>query len=254
MCDFANPKESADQGAGTKLPLRPLGARALGGGDLTGSRIVKIAYVDEAGAQVSDAYCVVAGVIIDPDKQYQQVRARLDEIKHEHAAYIDGDPHDLIFHAKDIYHGTKRFHRDRWPFEIRMHLLELLAGVINDHSLPFVVTAIERAAIFKDLRDKLDEKNISSGAHAVAYGIVAMALESYMRQLSADEMAQMVCENNNEMRSRIKSLHSFLAAPGPKPGLQPGYENFLPIGRIIDTVHFVEKTGDYHLDVTQPNS
>lgn len=220
---------------------RPMGARALGGGDLTGSRIVKIAYVDEAGIQPSDPYCVVAGVVIDPDQQYQQVRARLDQIKRQHAPYIDGDPHDLIFHAKDIYHGTKAFQRKRWPFEIRMHLLELLAGVVSEFALPVVMAAVNRAEIFPDLREQLDEKNVSTGAHAIAYGVCAMALEYHMRRHSDSEMAQLVCENNNEMRARIKSLHRFLATPGPKPGLKPGHERFLPIGRVIDTVHFVEK-------------
>lgn len=219
---------------------RPLGARALGGGDLTGSRIVKIAYVDEAGIQASDPWCVVAGVIVDPDRQYQQVRARLDELKDEHAAYIKGDPRGIIFHAKDIYHGTKHFHRDCWPFEVRMQLLESLAHVVNDFALPFIATAVERSAVFKDLRDQLDVSDLLGGAHAVAYGIAAMSLERYMRTISEDEMAQLVCENNNEMRARIKSLHAFLANPGPD--LKDEHAQYLPLGRIIDTVHFVEKT------------
>jgi hypothetical protein len=90
------------------------------------------------------------------------------------------------------------------------------------------------------MRTKLsNEDDIKTGPHVVAYGTVAMTIEHHMRRVNADEMAQIVCEDNNEIRKRIKRLHRYLSDPGSQ--FKASHSDLLPIGRIIDTVHFAAK-------------
>lgn len=93
--------------------------RAFGGGPLRGDRILKWAHLDEAGTSAHEGCCVVAGIVSSPDGQWKQLNRYLSDLRDEFAP----DSPEIVFHAKDIFHGTKAFHRDVWARDRRLELL-----------------------------------------------------------------------------------------------------------------------------------
>ena len=90
---------------------------------------MRLIYVDEAGISsiTQEPFLVVAGVIVDADKQFKSVQAYLDELVEKH---IPKDRRDgFAFHAMELFHGTKRFNREFWSFEKRLEILDDLAAI-----------------------------------------------------------------------------------------------------------------------------
>jgi len=64
------------------MPQDRCGSLAFGGGPLYGSKIVRVAYLDEAGISkpAEEPYCVVAGILVNADEQWKAVERHLIEI------------------------------------------------------------------------------------------------------------------------------------------------------------------------------
>jgi len=57
-------------------------SKALGGGELYGSNIVKIAFIDDAGTASikKEPFMILAGIIVDGDKDIQRIEQKLSLI------------------------------------------------------------------------------------------------------------------------------------------------------------------------------
>src|ERR1700722_7908440 len=90
-------------------------AHAFGGGLASRQKIVRLVYLDEAGVSnpAQEPVLVVAGVIVNPDRQWKELEAYFRDLAH--TLFPDDDPYRFVFHAKDIFHGSGPFNRSRWP-------------------------------------------------------------------------------------------------------------------------------------------
>src|SRR5262249_3959441 len=102
---------------------------AFGGGALRDDSIVRLAYLDEAGISnlSQEPLLVVAGIAVNADGQFKAIEAHLDGLVRKHVPEERRD--GLVFHAMEIFHGTKQFKREDWSFEKRLEILDDLASI-----------------------------------------------------------------------------------------------------------------------------
>ena len=89
---------------------------------LWGDKIVRLVYLDEVGTSNprDEPFLVITGIAVNADRQFKEVESYLDGLLHKHVAEPDG----IVFHAMELWHGTKQFHRDHWPLEKRLEILD----------------------------------------------------------------------------------------------------------------------------------
>jgi hypothetical protein len=96
--------------------------------------MVRHIYMDEGGrSKITDEpFCVEAAVIADLDAHLRPVSERFAELA---AAYLPTNSQNVPFSAKNIWHGTKDFHRDRLTRANRFELLRELAKIPGEFSI-----------------------------------------------------------------------------------------------------------------------
>jgi hypothetical protein len=215
------------------LDRRPV---SFSGHSLQGSNLVRLAYLDEAGINAGDPIAVVAALIVHADRQWKVLHEHLGEIRKQFLP--PEDRNGFVFHAKDVFHGSRYFHRDRWPYETRLSILKAMLSVINDVGVSLVV-GLGRLQI--GAND--DAVKIQKEMHLVAYVHCLAGIEQFMRLKAPEELATLIAENTTEMQQRLKRVHHGILSlrsdrdiPGPEL-----IREFLPLRHIIEAVHFSGK-------------
>ena len=99
--------------------LAPHDRCGLAGARLLGERLVRVTFLDEAGVSNprEEPFLVVAGIMLDPDRHYGTLDARLRTLaeecfppeRSEVLAQVRALGRPFIFHAKDVWHGSGFF-------------------------------------------------------------------------------------------------------------------------------------------------
>jgi hypothetical protein len=207
---------------------------------LEGQRVVRLVYLDEAGTSAHEPIVVFSGVMIHGNDQLVPLENALDDLVKKHIP--DDDQDGFIFHATNIFSGTKYFKDEiKWPFERRMAILNDLAELPAKFELPVAVGFVQKAGFpSQSLQRDLTQKEMNVGTQAVAFAMCTMQIERAMREAFPDEIALMVAEDNHEAKNAIKEAHlkfrskEFLQADGIPI-------DCFPLTRIRDTVHFAKK-------------
>lgn len=221
------------------IESRPLIRSAFAGGALRGARVVKFAYLDEAGIG-GEEWTIVAGVMIEPDLQWLGLKGYLADIAKSHL--LPEDQEDCVFHAKDIWHGAKRFSRDKYSLSARKALLMDLASIPRLQGLPVfggVVNNVEYAAG----NPGKSKKDLAVEAHCMAYANCVCLIDTFMKRHCDDaELVTLVLENNAQARSSIRQSQRYLQSLALKEHLgDHPMVSFLPVEKVVDVPHFVEK-------------
>lgn len=224
--------------------MRHDSTKAFGGAPLCGDRALKWAHLDEAGTSAKEQCCVVAGIVSSPDGQWRQLNKYLDDLRGEFAS---GQP-EIIFHAKDIWHGTKNFHRDRWPRDRRVALLYELAKIPRIFQLPVIGAAVQKDKHNWNFEDG-SHPNRDSWCYALAFGMCVINFESYMRELSDDrEVGTVIAEDNTHMRRYAQfGFNTLLQNVDRRESINARY---LPIQRVVEQPLFTEKRGSALLQIS----
>ncbi len=101
--------------------------RSISGAELEGTSPVRLIYCDESGL-AAERFIVVAGVIIEADKQYMPVANYLRSLIEE---FIEPkDRRNFSFHATDIFSGGKIYKdKEKYPLQKRIQLLSRLLEI-----------------------------------------------------------------------------------------------------------------------------
>ena len=207
---------------------------------------MRIIYCDEAGSSRLEPVIVVAGVMIDADKQLIAVEEYLDALAAQYISEADL-PH-FVFHATEIWSGNKYFaDRGRWPLKKRLDILKALADIPRRFDIPIAIGFIEKKP-FWDEHEKIGitpppppEADIF--LHAITFSECAMSAEITLRHISKINSAigLLIAENRPEVHKVVKDSHAFLQ--NPKLVADAGFQTeHLPLRRIRDTVHFAKKS------------
>jgi len=202
--------------------LSPPNAAGFAGANLLGDRLVRLTYLDEAGVSnpAQEPFLVVAGVMLDPDRHYGALDARLRALAEEcfplersdvlrHARAF-GRP--FIFHAKDVWHGSGFFPRDdtlNWPLHRRRKVFEALSKNPEKFSLNIVWGAVDRQALLRSDEAKgLSRKDLEGNAHALAYFHTMRRVDNWMIENAPREYTMLYAEDRREVRDYVDIIHT----------------------------------------------
>lgn len=211
--------------------------RSLSGDPVKGQKLMRMAYLDEAGISNPrhEPFIVVAGIIVDADNQWKKVENNLNSIIEE---FIPKDEQEAcIFHATELFSGGRQFSREKWPKEKRWEILSEILSIPEKLNLPIIYGNIERSK-FSPI-DSIGISNTVEQAHAFACFNCVRSLQQWMKEFTPEnEVALLIAENNHLARRFIQDVIAIIREPKTiqrNPGLYS-------IDCIIETVHFTEKT------------
>ena len=220
-------------------------AMAFGGGLFEGRSVVRFVFTDEGGISRDEPFAVVAGIFVHGDDQLVRLEEELDRLKRKHIP--DAYQRDFVFHAKDIWSGKGKIfkNREEWPLHRRLIMLRDLARVPRKLDIPIVYEAVERATFGPTEEQKRNgaeptEFELATALHSVAFCACTIRIEQFMRAKWPKEVAQVVAEDNDQVRTMLKGTHEIFREPSKaNGGLIPN--NVLPLRKIRGSVHFASK-------------
>lgn len=199
---------------------------------------MRFVYMDEAGISAGEPVTVVAGVVIDSDRQFRILEKYIKNLIDD---FVPMDKRkDFAFHAKELANGGKTFIRNEYPDDRRLLALRRMASIPRRFLLPMVL-GWERKSTTERVRQNRPEKQRLIDSHVMAHVQCMIAADQYVRKFARpDEIAICVAENNNEARDAIRRTHTFLYEKPEEP--ITAQDDDLPVQRIVDTIHFAMKS------------
>jgi hypothetical protein len=217
------------------------------GGALEGDKALRWAHIDEAGISKNDKVTSVAGILSEPDRHYHALAAKLRELEQSVPEPLRRG--GLIFHAKDIWHGNKRFDKDLWAKhgwdkDRRRSLVLEICKIPVEFDIPVVMGFVDKSDHNWDLLMKLDvakKQTPEKLNYALAFLLCAMMIEIFMQEhVPASEVAHIVAEDTNEMRDHARWGYNLLQSPDMT--WTGKYRAFLPMKRVVEDPMFSPKT------------
>jgi Protein of unknown function (DUF3800) len=203
---------------------------------------VRVIYLDETGHSYKEPVAAVAGVILDPDRQWRLMADEIEKLKETvPAQFRDG----FLFHAAVLYHGGEN--RNKWPEEDRWSLLEKLVALPRKMKIPLVIGFAQKPA--KELRNEpqLDSVVI----HALAYLRCLKSADTYMNKFThPGEVAMVVAEERKEAQKAIRDAHNLAMSKGLIEQWMPELAHLFPISRIKVPPAFASKEEEILLQIT----
>ena len=215
---------------------------SLSGDQLDGNSIVRIIYVDESGISAKESVLVVAGVIINADKQWISIAKSIGEIV---AEFVPPDRQlNFTFHAKDLFHGTGRtlFDRRKFPIARSHDALKRFLRIPSMFHLPIVYGYVNKSKTVADQTLKQSEK--VGLDHAIAFSMCIAAAEAFMKEQTAKEVATVHAENNTDTQKMLRVARLLIigrANHSVIPFMGDAAQKYLPLTKIVDEVSFIEK-------------
>lgn len=192
---------------------------------------------------------MVVGIIVNADTQWRPTE---DAVKKILESVHDDFKRNFIFHAKTIW-GSKKY-QYRWSIQDRLALLHQMMSVPKQLKLPISLGIAHRnAALPINYRDdyplRMPKEQFQ---HVLAFSMCVSLADKYLRRCADQiEVATIVAEDVPSMR---RFLRATLELARGEPILNEALvrltrdENIdlsdpkWSISRIVDTVHFVEKS------------
>jgi hypothetical protein len=191
--------------------------------------------MDEAGISSREPIVLVVAIIVDADRRWKRLESRIHEIAAERGI----DPEQIVFHAKDLFHGTGLFPRDKWPLKERLDILRKLVSIPHQFNIPFAYGFFRRGQI--TVPPHAPDVEARKAQHT-AFVSCVLAAEQYMRaEALPREVATIIAEDNPQVRTALKSSYKRLKDRESDFLLMPSINDLLPIQRIVDTIHFSAK-------------
>lgn len=227
-----------------------LGPRSFGGGPLEGNRWVRVLYLDESGIGNlrKDPYLCVAGVLIDADTQWMPISNDLAEIVAQ--ATPEGVARPPFIHAKDVYHGSGAYHRDKWPAENRIDVIAGVSGIPAKYDVPVIWCAIDRREHAEQHPDDTPQQHLID-LYCICVVTCLLQAEHYMRGLSdKSEVCSVVLEENREIQKRLPEIMDWIRnAEQHADAVEPGLLDIMPFRKIIDNPSSQPKSASSILQV-----
>jgi hypothetical protein len=219
---------------------------------------VRFVYLDESGISTNEPITVVAGVIVDADKQWRDVAGYVATLIEE---YVPKEHRfGFVFHAKELFHGSHIFDPKKYPPTRRREALKRLIEIPARFGLATVYGYSDKVhlkAFHQQHPGKHRQKftvQVQALHHAMTYSYCAIAAERYMRDRARpEEIATLVAENNDVSNRTIKTLHHILRGWNLDSKEAQHFRDiggeYLPLRKIVDFVHFAQKNEAFLLQL-----
>jgi len=214
---------------------------------LLGNDLERLVYLDEAGSDHRPPHLAVAGVIIHGDLEWPEFDRRVLKLIDKYVS--EENRPDFVFHATDIFHGSRYFdHRkpewanpaDRWQ------ALYDLAKIVEDLKLPVVAGTYKKEGFGAGVLSGLERPSFKNNmVQDMAVLGCLLHADAWLETYAPTELATVIHEDGTDAKRLIK--HSVRALRDERLMFEYGLDREtakaagLPLKRIIDTVHFAEK-------------
>jgi hypothetical protein len=209
---------------------------SLGGGQLPGTNIVRMVFMDEAGRGHLDRepFFVAACVIINPDKQWHELRRYYTDLAND--VFEDFSSDDYVFQAKHVWHGSGDFQRSEFSREQRMKILLRLSQVPKLFGLPICVGVIDRQAVANWAKSPAPNIRLE---HALGYAVALQHVDSWLVEHLPNEVATVTAEDTDQVKEAVSFFHE-----GAKK--TDHYDDYWDRGvfktrAIVDTINYAPK-------------
>ena len=212
---------------------------------LLGHNLVRLVYLDEAGVDWKSPVFCVSGVLVHGDKEWPEVDRRIIAVINRYIPEQDRD--GFVFHATDIFHGSKYFDRRKPEWEsrnLRFPILADLAAIIDHMHLPVVLGTYERKSFAVGVIPESDQALKADVMHTASVSDCLIRADQWLARYAPEELATVIHEDGVKAKALIKKVVRLLRNTNKldHSGPQGVKESLgLPLKRIIDTVHFAEK-------------
>lgn len=231
-------------------------ACSLSGVPVDGDSITMHIYIDESGISTNDRVLVIAGVVVDPKRQYVAVETAINELIEEFVPPAHKD--NFAFHARDLFHGTGRtpFDRRTYPRERAREALRRLVSIPARFCLPVVFGFVDKSVpdpVRAELLAKLKPRQQIAGGAGTAFAFCAVAAESFMKKdAPADELATLHAEQNSDTEKSIRFARKSLGGKTQvniARFLSDKARSYLPITKMINEISFHHKDDAFLLQL-----
>jgi hypothetical protein len=219
--------------------------QALFGGPLHGDKAVKYIYVDEAGTSAKEPVSVVAGIIVDADKQWRVAETAVRDLVRQYVP----EGHKSISHCKEIWAGGREI--EGWSIPDRLAFMNAMMELPRRLDMP-IALGMARRGITSEAPQKLSKAQFE---HVIAFQYCVTKADQWMRrEADENEVATVICEDVQQVKEPIKEIVRYIrknpmrlapellhqTAEEKRTGkrLQTGE---LAITRIIGAIHFESK-------------
>lgn len=214
---------------------------------------MRLVYLDEAGTDFRTPVICVAGVIVHGDKQWLEIDRRILDLVDKYV-----EPQDrlgFIFHTTDVFHGSRYFDRRKPKWNDRESRLAILLDfnkILTDFELPVVVGGYKKSnpTFAAETSDMSNARKQQLMHHAAICDCLSQT-DKWLAKYAPQELATVVHEDGMDAKAVIRKIVAALrgqAGPIDLPNETLEKFNF-PLRRIIDTVHFADKSGARHLQL-----
>jgi hypothetical protein len=224
---------------------------SMSGHPLSWSSRVRIAYLDEAGVgeMRAEPYMVIAGVILNGDQDWQPIQRHLQSILRRNVP--DVGRKSLIFHAKDIWHGSKHFPREKFPLELRQKIFMEIAEIPKRFHISIVVGCLHRISTMENIKRAIpgiSQERIDILTHAEVYIHALAEIDTWMSRNAPNEVVMVIAEDRPGVKAALNLLHDGATHDDDAYWIDQGADVFYT-RHIIDTVHLTDKEGSPMLQI-----
>jgi hypothetical protein len=208
---------------------------------------MRLVYLDEGGTDFKAPVLTVAGVLVHGDSQWPEVDRRIRALIDKYIP--EPDRLGFIFHATDIFHGSRYFDRQKPEWDSpakRIPILNDLAKIIDDLQLPVVAGNYKKEKFGVGILKESDGPKLKGNLiHNSAVADCLIHSDRWLEKYAPSELATVIHEDGTPAKQLIKRVVRVLRSNNLLEAQELLPEDLttlgLPLKRIIDTVHFAEK-------------
>jgi hypothetical protein len=174
---------------------------------LLGQNLVRLLYLDEGGTEFRAPFLAVAGVLIHGDREWPEVDKRILALIEKYIP--ESDRLGFVFHATDIFHGSRYFDRRKpeWDStEKRWPILLDLAGVIEDLHLPIVAGTYRKETFGGGMFEAGSKAELRDMIQGISVLDCLMWADRWLAHYSPLELATVVHEDGSEAKRLIRQF------------------------------------------------
>jgi len=196
-----------------------------------------------------EPFVVIGACVVHGDNQLGKLEEALRTIKEQHIPKDDWS--NFVFHATEIYSGTKYFrNRDLWTWEKRKNILLDLASIPKALNIPLLYGFVDRlSGSAPPIAQELEPRDLEIGLFCGAYLELIIRLENAMRQLFPDEITLIIGEENTSVQVAAKNIHNSMRDSDFVDREWSEFSHLFPLQGIKEEVHFSTKKGSNALQL-----
>jgi hypothetical protein len=219
--------------------------------------MTRFVYLDEAGISnpEHEPWVVVAGFIVHADDQWRALERYLGDMIED---LVPEDRREgFYFRGYEIWSGDKKGHFPKTEFsgDYRWKILEELVSIPQQWQMQIVMGCVDRRRhIWGHLPTPEDEVIAEQTG---CYFQCALQAEKFMREAAKENEVAVLIAERADAAGPIKHLHNWIRNPKEVAAwrgdddlkLQKEWQKYLPVERIVETVHFADKTDSLPLQL-----